>query len=206
MELTERDYDILRLIYKFKFCLGRHIKVLAGFSGLRTTDRRLKALIDAGYLSRKKYMYGVAYLYTLTHKGRILLGVSKREDKIRIDRITHDIYVLETVIFYTQKYGVALSDIESEKELHMKDGFGGRKHHPDFVIRAEGKNIAVELELNPKTKNRMEKNIRDNYMNYEKQIWITDDKKVLSLLQGFMNEYSNIEILQLEKVLAYARA
>ena len=99
MELTERDYLILSLVFRFKFCLGRHIRVLANFSGSRASDRRLKSLCEGGYLSRKKYLYGMPYLYTLTHKGRVLLGVNKREDKIRIDKITHDIHVLDAVIF-----------------------------------------------------------------------------------------------------------
>ena len=211
MELTDRDLYILKLVHKFRFCLGKHIMLLAGFTGLRATDRRLKALIEAEYLTRKKYMYGVPYLYTLTHKGRILLGANKREDKIRIDRITHDIYVLEAVIFCILTLGITLADTLSEKELHIMDGYGARKHHPDFVIKIDneknGKNeiLAVEVELNPKTKNRMEQNVRDNYMNFDKQIWITDDSKVISLLHGFENEYSNIELLSLEKVLEYVK-
>ena len=205
MELTDRDLHVLALVQKFRFCLGRHIKALAGFSGLRATDRRLRALIQAGYLSRQKYMYGTPYLYTLTHKGRILLGANKRKDKIRIDRITHDIYVLESVIFYMMKYNINISDIESEKELHIKDGFGAKKHHPDFVIKIKNESIAVEIELNPKTKNRMEQNIRDNYLNFDKQVWITNDSKVVSLLRGFQNEYSNIEIVRLEEILENVR-
>ena len=205
MELTNRDYEILRLVCKFKFCLGKHIRVLAGFDGLRVAERRIKALIEAGYLSRKKYMYGVSYLYTLPHKGRILLGVNKREDKIRVDRITHDIYVLDTVIYCMARNSVSLSEIESEKELHIKDGFGTRKHHPDFVVDMDGYLIAFEVELNPKTKTRMEQNIRDNYLNYNSQVWVTNDKKVLALLEGFKEEYSNIEVLRLETVIDYAQ-
>ena len=45
-------------------------------------------------------------MYTLSHKGRILLGVNKREDKIRVDRITHDIYIIEAIIYFVLKYGV----------------------------------------------------------------------------------------------------
>jgi len=205
LEATERDLKILKLANKFRFCLGKHIRVLAGFEGQRATDRRLKMLIDSGYLSRKKYMYGIPYLYTPTHKGRILLGANKREDKIRIDRIAHDIHVLDSVIFYVFNDGISLPNIETEKELHIKDGFGTRKHHPDFIIASDNGKIAVEVELNPKTKNRMENNVRDNYINFDGQVWITSDSKVISLLKGFENEYSNISILQLEKVLEYVR-
>ena len=147
LELQERDWEILRLVHRFRFCLSRHIKVLCGFNGARACDKRLKLLFDAGYLARKKYLYGIPYMYTLSHKGRILLGVNKREDKIRVDRITHDIYIIEAIIYYGLKYGVPLSSIESEKELHIKDGFGIRKHQPDFTACINGECIAVEVEL-----------------------------------------------------------
>jgi len=206
LELQERDFEILRLVHRFRFCLGRHVRVLCGFSGARACDRRLKVLIDAGYLSRQKYLYGIPYMYTLSYKGRLLLGVNKREDRIRVDRISHDIYILEAIIYYVLKYGVSLSIIESEKELHIKDGFGIRKHQPDFVISFSAeKRIAVEIELSPKGKPRMEENIRENYLKYDKQIWITDDSKVKSLLQVFTEEYSNIMVLRLEEVLAYVQ-
>ena len=180
--------------------------VLCGFTGARASDRRLKLLLDAGYLTRKKYLYGIPYMYTLSHKGRILLGANKREDKIRVDRITHDIYIIEAIIYYVKKYGVALSAIESEKELHIKDGFGLRKHQPDFVVSFADVRIAVEVELNPKPKDRMEENIRENYLKYDRQVWITNHSKVKSLLKGFIGEYSNIEVLALEDVLAHGEA
>jgi len=201
MELNDRDIEILRLVYRFKFCLGRHIRVLAGFSGSRASDRRLRLLIDAGYLGRQKILYGVPFLYTVTHKGRILLGANKREHKIRLEQIAHDVHVLESLIYMKQKFKLALNDIQSERELHIKDGFGARKHHPDFVFNYQGKTFAVEIELTPKGKARLEKNIRDNYLNYDFQIWITGDSKAHALIGHFASEYSNIEIIRLEDVL-----
>jgi len=192
--------EILRLVYRFKFCLGRHIKTLIEFTGSRASDRRLKALVGAGYLSRKKYLYGVPYLYTVAHKGRLLIGANKRENKIRLEQITHDITVLDTLIFFKDKYNLALSDIESERELHIKEGFGARKHQPDFVFLYLGKKCAVEIELTAKTKARLEKNVRDNYLAYDHQIWITGDTKVLGMLKALSNDYSNMKIVRLEKI------
>jgi hypothetical protein len=186
LELQARDLEILRLVHRFRFCLGRHIKTLCGFEGARAADRRLKALVEAGYLARKKYMYGIPYLYTVAYKGRILLGINKREDKIRVDRITHDIYIIEAIIYFVREHGVLLSSIESEKELHIKDGFGLRRHQPDFVVQLHQQSVAVEIELTPKAKNRMEENIRENYLKYDKQIWITNNSKVKSLLKDFV--------------------
>jgi len=199
MVIVDRDLEIIKLVYRFKFCLGRHVGALMGFTGARACDRRLRLLTDGGYLARKKYLYGIPYLYTVTHKGRILIGANKRENKIRLEQINHDVKVLDTLIYCKAKYGFSLIDMESERELHIKDGFGMRKHHPDFVFIHQGKKCAVEIELTLKAKANLEKNVRDNYLNYDKQIWFTSDKKILALLQKFSDEYSNMETIFLEK-------
>jgi len=200
MIITDRDMEILRLVYRFKFCLGRHIKTLGAFTGSRATDRRLKALVEAGYLARRKYLYGVPYLYTVAHKGRILIGANKRENKIRLEQITHDVTVLDTLIFFCQKYSLALTDIQSERELHIQNGFGARKHQPDFVFSYSEKKYAVEIELTPKAKARLEKNVRDNYLTYDGQIWVTNDTKVTLMIQNLFDVYSNIELVRLEEI------
>ena len=200
MVIMDRDLEILKLVYRFKFCLGRHIKDLVNFTGARACDRRLKLLVEGGYLAREKYLYGVPYLYTVTHKGRILIGSNKRENKIRLEQIKHDATVLDVLIYFKERYGFSLEKAKSERELHIKDGFGNRKHHPDFVFRFEGKIYAVEIELTLKAKINLEKNIRDNYLNYDKQIWVTDNNKIRELLINFSNEYPNIEIISLGEV------
>ena len=63
MRVEERDMLILREVERWRVCGSRHIKFLAGFTGQRATDRRLKILIEAEYLERKKYLYGVPSIY-----------------------------------------------------------------------------------------------------------------------------------------------
>ena len=200
MVIVERDIGILKLVYRFRFCLGRHINALVGFTGARACDRRLTALVGAGYLARKKYLYGLPYLYTVTHKGRLLIGANKRENKIRLEQINHDMRVLDTLIYFKARYSFSLDSMESERELHIKDGFGTRRHHPDFVFIHQGMKCAVEVELTLKAKANLEKNVRDNYLSYDKQIWITGDNKIYSLLQKFSEEYGNMEIMRLEAI------
>ena len=204
LEIQERDIEVLRLVYRFRFCLGRHVRVLCGFSGASTADRRLKLLIEAGYLERKKLLYGVPYLYMLTHKGRMLLGVNKRAETLRIERITHDIHVLDAVIYFIGKTSASLDTIISEKEMHAGDGFGSRRHYPDFLIIKPGGKIAVEIETALKSKERLEKNISSNYLEYEYQIWIVGAvPKINELISGFEREYSNIRIIPLKEVTGY---
>ena len=195
LELQERDIEILRLVYRFRFCLGRHVRVLCGFSGARASDRRLKLLVEAGYLERKKLLYGVPYLYMLTHKGRMLLGVNKRADSLRLERITHDIHVLDSVIYFIHTAGIALRDITSEKEMHTQDGFGSRRHYPDFLINTPLGTIAVEIETALKSKERIEKNISSNYLEYERQVWIVGEIPKIhcccTRFYGNINNYHN---------------
>jgi len=202
MVLVDRDIEIFKLVYRLGFCLGRHINSLFFcINSSRACDRRLASLIKAGYLNRKKYLYGVPYLYTLTHKGRVLIGANKRENKIRLEQIMHDIKTIDVLIHFMDKYKLSLCGFTTERELHIEDGFGGRKHHPDFIFVMSGKTIAVEIELTAKSKMRLEKNIRDNYIKYDGQIWLTNDKKTHTLISKVADEYTNIKVKSLEGVL-----
>ena len=205
--LSTRDKELLLIVWKWRYLLARHIQVLAGFPSLRTTDRRLKVLIDHKYLKRQKYLYGIPYLYTITHKGRILLGVNKRADTIRLDRIAHDCLVLDTVIFLLKRYNIDWKDILSEKELHIQDGYSARRHRPDFLIKKGGQTIAVEIELSLKERSRLEKNVRENYLNYDSQIWIVnfEDLRVYRAVNTIKEEYTNMFMINRKEVEEYAR-
>ena len=91
IRLAERDYRIFREIERWRVVLGRHIVVLAEFSGQRACDRRLKRLIEAGFITRKKILYGVPNIYSNTHKTKVLTGLPLRADKIKVEQIGHDL-------------------------------------------------------------------------------------------------------------------
>ena len=204
--LLDRDRKIIREIDRWRVCLGRHIRELTGFTGQRACDRRLRKLIEAGYIKREKILYGVAGIYRNTAKGvkreRLPLGSDCR--KTRIEQIVHDIAVLDTVIFLGKNHGIEYDNVKSEIELHRLDGFGVRKHRPDFVVTKDGKTICVEVELSLKAKARFEKIIQDNYMAYDSQIWVvpTLDSKITSILKKNKATYNNIHILDLGKIQA----
>jgi len=164
----------------------------------------LRKLIEAGYIRREKILYGVAGIYSNTIRatrvveGR-LAGVNR---KIRVEQIMHDIAVLDTAIFFNKKYGVEFDNITTESELHRLDGFGVRKHRPDFVFAKDDKKICVEVELALKAKKRLEKIIYENFMTYHTQIWIVEDmkNKIAQILREHQGLYSDIKIMKLEEV------
>ncbi len=206
IRLTERDYLIFSEINRWKYITGRHICDIAGFSGKRACDRRLSKLISAGYILRdKKILYGVSANYSLTAKGKALIGAKNRKEHIRVEQVTHDIAVVDTAIFFNKKHGILFSDMLSEKQLHQKDGFGLRVHRPDFVFYKNGRDYCVEVELSLKSKDRFKKNIISNFNDYYCQIWIVPD--LHTAIYNFLNEmnksYPNIRILELKGIKNY---
>ena len=200
----ERDKKIIKEIDRWRVVQGRHIKELVGFEGQRACDRRLRKLIEARYIKREKILYGVAGIYKATSNATKIVeeklsGVNR---KIRIEQIMHDIAVIDTAIFFKKKEGIKFSDIKTEIELHRQDGFGVRKHRPDFIFQKDGKTICVEIELNLKAKKRFEKNIQDNFINYDHQLWVVPslDSKIAKILEENKTAYPNIEILELSKI------
>lgn len=206
MKLVDRDYTIFREVERWRYCLGRHIKVLAGFSSQRSCDRRLRVLLDNGFLCRRKIIYGIPSIYTLPFKSKMLIGANKRQDKIRLDNIVHDIVVLDTAIYFLLKYNISLSDIQTEKQLHSQDGFSTRNHQPDFVFKKDNKAYCVEVELTLKAKDRLEKNINSNFLNFDIQIWILENNsKLYKLINKNKLQYPNIEIIEIKEVKNYVK-
>lgn len=184
--------------------MARHIQFLAYFDGVRACDRRLKILVDNGYLNRKKIIYGIPYLYYLSKNGMRLIHVKVKDENIRIDQIHHDITTLDCLKGLVDKYNFHLDNMTTERELHINDGFGVRKHHPDLVFKKDDETYAIEVELNVKAKNRILKNIEDNYLNYDYQIWVVplSQVKIKHILTESLNKYDNIEVVTLESLLS----
>lgn len=207
MILVERDYAIMRDVERFRFVLSRQIRLLAGFDGQRACDRRTRLLIEAGYIDRKKILYGVPSVYYLTYKGKMLIGASKRQDKIQVEKIPHDIAVVDTAIYFILKNGILADEIKTEKEINSQSGFGERKHRPDFIFETAGVKNCVEVELSVKAKKRFEKIVENNYLEYKTQYWIVA-KSGLTIkrnLENLVSKYPNIEIIILEEVQEFVR-
>ena len=207
MRLVDRDERVLREVWRWRFLQGRHVRYLASFSSPRTADRRLRVLLENNYLDRKKYLYGVSSLYTITASGRNLLGVSNKADKIRIEQIIHNIAMLDSVVYFIKKYNVSLDNILSEKQLHSSQGFGNRKHVVDFVFVLSDKSFGVEIELTLKAKKRLISNIEDNFTRYDYQVWIvpTSEHQIKQILDDTKAIYPNIKVLNLEEVQDYVK-
>ena len=200
--IVDRDLQIFREIDRWRVVLGRHIAELVGFTGIRACDQRLSKLISAGYIERRKILYGIPSIYSLTSKAKILASLPARTEKIRVEQIPHDIAVLDTAIYFHKLKEVPYGDMTTEKQLHSLDGFGTRKHRPDLIINRNGKSYCIEVELSLKAKSRLEAIIQDNFMQFDHQIWIVPDKscKIYQILADNQAQFTSIHILELQEV------
>lgn len=204
--LNERDIKIINEIQRWRFLLSRQIKVLGGFNGQRACDRRIKKLIEAGYIERKYIIHGVPRLYFITSKAVKLLDLEYRTANIRIEQIAHDIAVIDTAIFLINKENVDSASIITERDLKHKAGFGRcNKHFPDFTYTKDGHSCCVEIELSAKKLSTLEKNIKNNYVAYNSQRWyFTDNSKVQANITAVGKKYG-VEIISLKGVTEFVR-
>jgi hypothetical protein len=202
MVLTERDRLIIKTVCRFRFMLGRQIKALCGFSGTRATDRRLNKLINYGLLKRSRVLYGVAGLYQITDKAKKILSIDLPVSKIRIEQIEHDIFVIDTAIYFIRTRPILLSYIITEKQSRHEQGFTTRGHEPDFTFTHKDKNVCVEVELNLKAKKRYAEIIKRNFVAFDTQIWFIpkEKTKIRETVEKLNIQYPNIEIMELERV------
>ncbi len=206
MKLNERDYKVLESLGKWRFLLSNQIEFLCDFPSSRTMYRRLRLLIFNKYIEKSNVLYGVPSLYTLSHKGLILLGLNKRKDKIRIDTIKHNIYVIDTLIYLIKAKVIDknnMNSVISEKELYRDKGFANRTHQPDFVFKKGDTSYCVEVELSVKAIDVLEKNIKNNFLTYDFQIWVVEKRnnKVERNIKSLMQKYTDIHILYLDELL-----
>jgi hypothetical protein len=199
--LQDRDVRIMKLIYKFKFLLGRQIRMLAGFAGESTCDARLSKLIKNEYLNRKKILYGVPSLYYLGRRAKEIPEVKYYQFKVSPSELHHDIAVIDTAIYMCEKYKVNPENIVTETQLHSYEGFGVRSHQPDLVIKtAEGKSVCIEVEFSPKNKVRFQKNLSDNFKKYDVQVWVVPEEEYTVIRRIQEAGYPEVYILSWEVV------
>ena len=203
MIIQDRDNLIVKTVARFRLILGRQIKVLCNFAGERACDRRLSLLINEGYLSRERMIYGVAGIYTVTAKAKKDFDLPLAISTPRLDQIKHDIAVVDTAIYLINTEKIILSDIKTEKELRHEQGFSKiRGHEPDFIYIKDKLKNCVEVELSLKAKDKLIKNIKTNFFAYNEQKWIVpkDKSKIRDVLSDVYTQYPNIEIIDLESV------
>lgn len=173
--LTERDEQALSFLAEHRLALPAHVAVLLGTSASAATAR-LNKLANAGLLKRQPAFPGEPRWYQITHDGLAVIGSSLGTPRVDLRTYEHDVGV--GWLWLAARGGTfgPLQEIVGERRLRSHDasrepggeplavrlgGFGphGRErlHYPDLVLRTvDGRRVALELELTPKSRTRLE--------------------------------------------------
>ncbi|HYB28588.1 MAG TPA: hypothetical protein VEF89_18385 [Solirubrobacteraceae bacterium] len=172
--LTEPDLRALTFIAEHRLLLPGHVAVLLDVSVTAATAR-LRKLAEARYL-RKECVFGDRPHYQITRRGLVAIGSSLPTPRGDLRVYEHDIGV--AWLWLAARAGTfgPLEALVGERRLRSYDGarepeseplgvrLGGmgprgreRLHYPDLLLRtADGRRIALELELTPKSRTRLE--------------------------------------------------
>lgn len=200
MKLVSRDLRILWEVERWRFSLARQIMAFTDFQSKSALYRRLKLLVDNGYLKKKRYIYGIPALYNITPLGYKALAQPVKNITVSLGTIEHELAVIDTYLFLKDKYHLNYNDFKSERQLRIE--YAKAKHYPDIVFSLKDNLYCVEIEFSLKNATLLERNIKENYLNYEKQLWIIkkEHTRLFKLLDKFKTEYPNIEIILCEEI------
>lgn len=164
-------------------------------------------MLEAKYIERKHIIYGIPSLYFATPKAKRTFNLEYITQNVRIEQIQHDIYVIDTAIYFIKKYNIDRNIIITERALKHKDGFGNNKHRPDFTFIENDKTYCVEVELTAKKFDTLNKNMKGNYISYDAQKWIVpfDRIKVIEQVKKTSKNYTDIDIIPLSEVVNFVK-
>ncbi len=175
-QITDRDLELLGFIAAHRFVFAAHAKVFLNASR-SVTLARLRTLSDRGLVTRDWQMRQYPPHYQVTRAGLHLIGSELPRPRIDRQEFEHDLGL--AWLWLAARGGAfgELREIVAERELRSRDGrresgepplavrLGGfgpagrdRLHYPDLLlVDREGRRIALELELTPKSRARREK-------------------------------------------------
>lgn len=165
MQLTERDLEMIRWINGHRMATVEQV-VQAFDMGKKAAYRRLRAMVEAGYVEHQRIFRDKPGVYFPTSQGIAVSG----DDLPAITRITlgtyeHDLQLVDLSIRLVEQTG---GQWHPERRIRREKGFLGvgiPGHVPDGLLRLpSGSTVAIELELSVKGNRR----IKDILMNYQK--------------------------------------
>jgi len=178
IQLTEPDLELLRFLAEHRLALAEHAAVLLDRSP-DTARARLGRLDAAGYVRTDRLVRGRPPMYLIARAGLRIIGSTLEPPRVDVRAYQHDIGV--AWLWLAARAGTfgPLQEIVGERRLRSHDGARGsshdspeplgvrlggfgargheRLHYPDLLLRtADGRRIALELELSSKARTRLE--------------------------------------------------
>jgi hypothetical protein len=173
--LTDHDLELLAFLAEHRLALPRHAAVLLGTSAQAATAR-LNRLAKAGLLTARPAFPGEARSYQITRSGLAHIASNLPTPRVDVRMYEHDVGVAWLWLAARNGAFGPLQELIPERRLRSLDGgrdpdaeplavrLGGfgphgkeRLHYPDLVLRsADGRCVALELELTSKSRTRLE--------------------------------------------------
>jgi len=172
--VTDRDRQLLRFVAAHRFVLAAHVQAWLG-PCMSVCYRRLDALTNAGLLTYRRIFHAQPGCYQITNGGLGLAGSDLPRPKIDLRTYAHDSDLVWLWLAAHQGQFGDTKTLLAEREMRHHDqlqepfgerfrleliGVGAhgrpRLHYPDvLVVRTDGHQVAVELELTLKSRRRL---------------------------------------------------
>ena len=219
--LTDPDLELLSFLAEHRLALPTHVAVLLDTSAAAATTR-LNKLANAGLLKCQSAFPGEPRWYQITGNGLAVIGSPLPRPRADLRAYEHDVGVAWLWLAARRGTFGPLQEIISERRLRSLDGsrdpgaeplavrlggFGphGREklHYPDVVLRtADGRRVALELELTPKTRTRLE-TILSGYgadPRFDGVVYLVDRPAVARSVQAAARRVGISELVRVERV------
>ena len=164
MIISERDKAIMNFIRKQDFCFYKD--VVKFFPSYSTASRRLNDLSKYGYLTIED-IQSKHFEKILDKEGLKLIGYNKKIVYLKKSHLSNYEYLKlsrqkinhQVLLFSLKEKLQSILKVPAvfENEIRERRGTlesGGHEPYPDFYFKDEDFKLAVELELNIKSKNR----------------------------------------------------
>ena len=189
VRLTARDLKLFTWIHSSGFVSIEHISTWLDVDR-STAYKRMKKLVEQDYLSYQRITYegGIYYLNRLgVDAAQSPLPVLR---KISLATYRHDLQVVSVCLQLVKQFG---GRIVSERELRQQQGqeaFGDHTHISDGDWLIRDKRIALEIELNKKSRFRREK-IFTHYLKhfeYDGVCYFYGNRKIQRQLEPYQQQ------------------
>lgn len=155
--LTDRDIEILTLINEFGFCEMPQLDKRFSLNKPRNYEI-MRRLVNHGLLIHEYILHHHHGVYRLSPEGARCTSLPPLA-RVPLATYRHDLLVVEVHLRLRLQYPdarwISTRHLMQEKHQH---GVGKTGHLPDGVlILGSGEKIAIEVELTPKGKNRLER-------------------------------------------------
>jgi DNA-binding MarR family transcriptional regulator len=185
IKLTERDMEMLNFINDFGFCEMPQIEKRFSLKKPRSYQL-IKRLIKTGFLRHERVFYGQHGIYRLTRKGSRCTELPPLA-RITLANYKHDIELIEVYLKLRDLHPEAqwISERKLKRDKYI-DGLGKRGHLPDgMLIFPDGKEVAIEIELTAKGKNRVEKILKWYAGEFDiKEVWYYCPPSVVAFMKA----------------------